>query len=365
MELSDIEQFISENNSYLSEVPEPSLVFSPYIHSNPSLNAIPQHEGILFIPPPSLPIDSLEVKAKTLKRSRPSQTIHELLTPINSNTLNQLHFQYQQQQLQQRQPQTQQTQQTLDALEPHETTDFFACGLNAAPTYLTDSVNDTENQLPPVYLASTQINSPYIHYGKTWPVPSKPDGGTLQLQHYRTLPPNFPINPLFPLFYVSIPAPTSIYTPATDDSGVVYTENLPDYDLYTPRYSKGAGMEKEALCPVCFEAKKEVWLRTKTSAYWYHMNFAHGINTKGQQYLPPTAFRTVPLGRPKRTIGIPDRKTIIQGKCHQCRRWIGCQGRKNKDPKIMEIFWWKHANKCHKSAPDETGFFTKPQCNAV
>lgn len=52
------------------------------------------------------------------------------------------------------------------------------------------------------------------------------------------------------------------------------------YDLYTPRFVKGVGINKVGLCPLCFEPKYRggngtiEWLAMKVSAYkWYVSSF--------------------------------------------------------------------------------------------
>ncbi|KAJ2147918.1 hypothetical protein GGH19_001006 [Coemansia sp. RSA 1807] len=39
-------------------------------------------------------------------------------------------------------------------------------------------------------------------------------------------------------------------------------------DMYTPRWIRGIGREKEGLCPVCFDNGTLNWRRMKCSAYW-------------------------------------------------------------------------------------------------
>ncbi|KAJ2694345.1 hypothetical protein H4R19_005924, partial [Coemansia spiralis] len=38
-------------------------------------------------------------------------------------------------------------------------------------------------------------------------------------------------------------------------------------DMYTPRWIRGIGREKEGLCPVCFDGGMLIWRRMKCSAY--------------------------------------------------------------------------------------------------
>lgn len=46
----------------------------------------------------------------------------------------------------------------------------------------------------------------------------------------------------------------------------VKRRKLKHANLYAPEFVRGLGPNREALCPLC---PKEVWLKTKVSAYWY------------------------------------------------------------------------------------------------
>ncbi|EPX70724.1 uncharacterized protein SOCG_04233 [Schizosaccharomyces octosporus yFS286] len=143
------------------------------------------------------------------------------------------------------------------------------------------------------------------------------------IRHYL---PHTPIHPMFPSFYSELPKLALFPIPKyllEDD--VKCIKSCPIDDYYLPRFTRGQGKKKEGLCPICCFQKNFVWLRTKTSAYWYHMNFLHGIHSKGRPYHPPIEFRTIPVRKVKSIIGLPDRRQIVQGKCHQCNRWIRCQ----------------------------------------
>ncbi|EPY51886.1 fungal protein [Schizosaccharomyces cryophilus OY26] len=169
-------------------------------------------------------------------------------------------------------------------------------------------------------------------------------------RHYL---PYTPIHPMFPSFYSQLPKLSLFPLPKYPlEEDVKYIKSCPIDDYYLPRYTRGQGKKKEGLCPICCFQKKIVWLRTKTSAFWYHMNFLHGIHSKGRPYHPPIEFRTIPVRKVKSIVGLPDRRQIVQGKCHQCKRWIRCQGRKDVKVKVPEIFWWKHAHKCHSVDPN-------------
>ncbi|KAG5438254.1 hypothetical protein PCANB_003105 [Pneumocystis canis] len=173
----------------------------------------------------------------------------------------------------------------------------------------------------------------------------------------RSFPENIPIHPDFFRYYLAHPRSTY----SNGNPPIQYDAD----DLYNPRYIKGIGINKMGMCPICCESVerggqgKEVWLKMKISAFWYHMNFFHGINPiTALPYSPPVSFRTVPLGsintngvsKKKRAAGftsIPDRKEILEGKCHKCKKWVRVQGVKEQEVKVAEIFWWKHARSCH------------------
>lgn len=180
---------------------------------------------------------------------------------------------------------------------------------------------------------------------------------TSPLSTRRTFPENIPIHPDFFRYYLAHPR----FTYSNGNPPIQYDVD----DLYNPRYIKGIGINKMGMCPICCENTerggqgKEVWLKMKISAFWYHMNFFHGINpTTALPYSPPISFRTVPLvavnsngvSKKKKASGftsIPDRKEILEGKCHKCKKWVRIQGIKEQEVKVAEIFWWKHARSCH------------------
>ncbi|BFZ63945.1 hypothetical protein YB2330_005082 [Saitoella coloradoensis] len=202
---------------------------------------------------------------------------------------------------------------------------------------------------------------------------SKPHQITVPLPSefkYRSFPSSIPLNPLFAKLYVRHPSPQDFCTPRANSSdwkGAVANANIPaDMDkdtLYITRWCKGNGVEKMGLCPICCvpESKggagKLVWLKTKISAFWYHMNYFHGINpSTGIPYSPPTAYRTIelPTASTSASIGkcgelgnfhLPDREEMLEGRCHQCKKWVRVQGIKDTDVKVPEIYWWKHAQK--------------------
>ncbi|KAJ7618366.1 hypothetical protein B0H17DRAFT_965170 [Mycena rosella] len=122
------------------------------------------------------------------------------------------------------------------------------------------------------------------------------------------------------------------------------------FDLYTPRFVKGKGVDKMGLCPICIEPPerggegKKVWLAMKFSAFNYHMQYHHGISAStGRPLSPPIDFRVVTRPSPRKA----ERAKVKQGKCHKCRSWIAVETVKDIDVKVKELFWWKHAVACH------------------
>ncbi|ORX91884.1 hypothetical protein K493DRAFT_226936 [Basidiobolus meristosporus CBS 931.73] len=98
-------------------------------------------------------------------------------------------------------------------------------------------------------------------------------------------------------------------------------------DLYTPQWVRYNGQAKEGFCQHCKPGK---WLQLKNSAYWYHVQFYHGISaTSGRYYRAPLQMSTFENG--------------IRGLCHQCREVVAVCHTKKKDMAL----WFRHAHKCH------------------
>lgn len=123
-------------------------------------------------------------------------------------------------------------------------------------------------------------------------------------------------------------------------------ENL--FDLYTPRFVRGVGVKKEGLCPLCYEEDLACFFKTKTSQYNYHMMYTHGILPSTLRPMdPPIDFRVV--ARP--SSNSKDRQAMLQGECHGCGKWIDVESRKVLPVNVPEIYWWKHAQTCHRGKP--------------
>ncbi|GJE94021.1 DUF4451 domain-containing protein [Phanerochaete sordida] len=175
----------------------------------------------------------------------------------------------------------------------------------------------------------------------------------------RTLPSHVTKHARFPLFYRAFAVPSyGVELPSFEArpetahalGGAVANAPRGPLDLYTPRWVRGKGGAKVGMCPVCIEPPerggigRKIWLYTKFSAYkCYHMQYAHGISSSGKPFSPPVAFKH--LTRP--ACGRQEKARILQGRCHACSKWVNVEGVKDVEVKVPEIFWWKHASKCH------------------
>lgn len=139
----------------------------------------------------------------------------------------------------------------------------------------------------------------------------------------------------------------------------------PTHDMYSPKEVRGKGPLKEGRCPLCPE---ETWLKIKQSAYWYHMNFTHGISAvTGQPHPMPSSYRRLqsspntPNTHTTYTgIGLTDKEhqqpslIAIEGCCPKCNQWITIHVLEwdDKQPRSISICtlnhasWYKHVQKC-------------------
>ncbi|KAI5480843.1 hypothetical protein MNV49_006652 [Pseudohyphozyma bogoriensis] len=142
-------------------------------------------------------------------------------------------------------------------------------------------------------------------------------------------------------------AQTPMMTPPVDSK---WHKSCDPFNLYNPRFVKGAAEEKMGLCPICVEGVArggegvERWLKLKNSSYVYHMSYAHGLsNLTGKPFSPPVKLRTIPVKPTNKDA----RDHMTQGLCHKCDKWIPLLSVKNVDAVVPELIWWKHAKPCH------------------
>ena len=125
--------------------------------------------------------------------------------------------------------------------------------------------------------------------------------------------------------------------PATDPQCSSTPDMLPDAPaprrgdhalpaaVYKPARVRGTGRLREGYCEPC-----RLWLRLKTSSYWYHMNYKHGINSRGVRY-PEPQIRYAEHG--------------ADAFCSTCNQWVSL-GHKTAG-KSTRFGWFKHCQKKH------------------
>lgn len=92
---------------------------------------------------------------------------------------------------------------------------------------------------------------------------------------------------------------------------------------YAPKFTRGIGVNREGFCEAC-----DKWFKLKTSSYWYHMNYKHGINTRGIS-CPDPVFRNI--------------NKRIEGFCKDCDKWLFL-GNTSKNTRFS---WLRHWQKMH------------------
>ncbi|SJX63788.1 related to Meiotic expression upregulated protein 26 [Sporisorium reilianum f. sp. reilianum] len=191
----------------------------------------------------------------------------------------------------------------------------------------------------------------------------------------RTFPVDWEIHPDFPLLYQRYSVPSSVSPEVLEmllrhvnyanvdqhfrdvvdraqRSHGAFNKPRSILDLYTPRFVKGVSAQKVGMCPICYEDGKVKFLKTKFSAYNYHLQNFHGVSAfTGLPFTPPTHFR----GKRRTNVKPTERAQIIQGLCHCCHKYIDMQGPKATEIKVPEIYWWKHAQACHRKGTTPEG----------
>jgi hypothetical protein len=157
-----------------------------------------------------------------------------------------------------------------------------------------------------------------------------------------------------PTFYVQVTCATIVDTTSMTKRLIALKWKRacqPDDDLYSPRWIKGIGPNKRALCPICLQSDLVNPFTTKNSAYWYHMHYFHGISSQTKKPMsPPTGFQetSIPVSKKLRIHTLNDGVLpIIRGKCHACARWVNLVGPTRILAKVPQLYWWKHAQSCH------------------
>ncbi|KAG6851978.1 hypothetical protein C0991_004437 [Blastosporella zonata] len=227
-------------------------------------------------------------------------------------------------------------------------------------TPLTDTpprIKRKYDSLPHRTLRSSRLSTPSPSLASSSTTTQSTD--TVPIYTTRSFPPHIPHSPSFPLLYRRYPLssyyaltpdsdPTTLFNPSLP--GGTYNPPRSPLDLYTPRFTRGKGISKQGLCPICTEsrarggASKRLWLSMKFSAFNYHLQYYHGISAStGRPFSPPLAFRTTL--RPN--AAKHERAAIQEAHCHKCKRWIPVEGVKDVEAKVKELYWWKHAAICH------------------
>lgn len=92
---------------------------------------------------------------------------------------------------------------------------------------------------------------------------------------------------------------------------------------YRPRSTRGDGPGREGYCERC-----DQWFRLKTSSYWYHMNYKHGISASGKVFPEPE---------------LRDRDLHVEGFCRECSGWVVL----GTSRRSVRFGWFRHWQKNH------------------
>ncbi|KAI5169175.1 hypothetical protein PAEPH01_0503 [Pancytospora epiphaga] len=92
---------------------------------------------------------------------------------------------------------------------------------------------------------------------------------------------------------------------------------------YRPSAVRGDGPAREGYCERCNR-----WYRLKTSSYWYHMNYKHGISAAGKVCPEPE---------------LRERNLRMESYCHECKEWIAL----GTTRRGVRFGWFKHWQKNH------------------
>ena len=103
----------------------------------------------------------------------------------------------------------------------------------------------------------------------------------------------------------------------------IATDERPKELSYKPKHTRGDGPSKEALCETCNK-----WFKLKTSSYWYHMHYKHGISANGRVCPEPVTR---------------NRNYKVEGYCKECKEWIVLGVAKRG----ARFGWYRHWQRFH------------------
>jgi len=106
-----------------------------------------------------------------------------------------------------------------------------------------------------------------------------------------------------------------------NDPLAMNSTNLPI--SYRPKSIRGNGSNREGYCPLCNK-----WFKLKTSSYWYHMNYKHGVNANGMIFPEPE---------------LRDKEYKVEGYCKECKEWISL----GVNSRSIKFGWYRHWQKIH------------------
>lgn len=79
------------------------------------------------------------------------------------------------------------------------------------------------------------------------------------------------------------------------------------------------------------------------------MTFIHGIcSSSGKMFRDPEDIKYTPKAtRSKKNDYDSKIRLTREGLCHHCKEWIILDSSKDVEVKVPQIYWRKHAHKCH------------------
>ncbi|KAI7000134.1 hypothetical protein KC360_g738 [Hortaea werneckii] len=171
---------------------------------------------------------------------------------------------------------------------------------------------------PGLPILTTVSIAPEVPKQSSWPTARSPP---------LTTRPAIPEQELLRKLFDKLPPRKSSAAPNSPQYGCTLHEQptRSPNDLYTAQWVRGERTTRAGWCGYCC-----TWYRLKDSAYWYHMNYTHGISSSGTQYQAPLSLRQSMSS------------TELEGLCPGCNLWI-LIGRGVR----CRTGYYRHAYKCH------------------